>query len=80
MLCMDDTLDEEDVFTIFDELEVQNFVNLVLFETTFPQNFIVDKRPTTSFPPSLHVTDNYACGRRPSKQTRTRLGSCPRLF
>ena len=70
MLYMDDTLDKEDVLTIFEELEVQNFVNLVLVETTFPQNFVVDERPTTIFPPALHVTDNYACELRPSKQTR----------
>ena len=62
MLHMDDTPDEEDVVTIFDELEVQNLVKLVLVQTTFPQNFVVDERPTTSFPPALHVTGIYACG------------------
>lgn len=34
----------------------------------FPQNFVVDERPTTSFPPALNVTDNYACAPRLSKQ------------
>ena len=29
------------------------FVNLVLVNTTFPQNFVVDERSTTTFPPTL---------------------------
>ena len=62
MLHMDDTLDVEDVVTIFDELEVQNLVKLVLVETSLSQSFVVNERPTTSFPPALHVRDNYACG------------------
>ena len=37
MLSMDDTDDEEDVFMIFDELEVQHSpLNLVLVETNSP--------------------------------------------
>ena len=53
------------------------FANLALVKTTFPQNFVVDERTTTSFPPARIVTDNYACGLRPSKRTRngTRLRS-----
>ena len=63
ILYMEDTLDEEDVSMIFDELEVElSFVNLVLVKTTSPQNFFVDERPTTSFSPALLKTDNYACG------------------
>ena len=58
MLCMDDTLHEKDV--------LMNFANLALVKTTFPQNFVVDERPTKSFPPELHVTDNHACGLRQS--------------
>ena len=77
---MGDTPDEEDVLTIFAALEVPNLVNLVLLETTLSQNFVVNERPATSFPPVLHVTDIYACGLRPSKQTRTRLCSCPRFY
>ena len=56
MLHMGDTPDE-DALTIFDELEVPNLVNLVLLETTLSQNFVVNERPATSFPPVLHVTD-----------------------
>ena len=37
------------------------FINLVIVETTFLQNFVVDQRPTTSFLPALRVTENYAC-------------------
>ena len=80
MLHIGDTPDEEDVLTIFDELEVPNLVNLVLLETTLSQNFIVNELPATSFPTALHVMDIYACGLRTSKQTRTRLCSCPRFY
>lgn len=49
---------------IYDKLEVQNchLQRLLLVKTTFPKNSVVAERPTTSFPPALHVTDNYACG------------------
>ena len=43
------------------------FVNVVIVETTFPQSFVVDEWPTTSFPPSLYVTDYSECGLFPSK-------------
>ena len=63
MMYMNDTLDEEDVLVIVDGLDVKKltFANLALVKTTLPQNFVVDERPTTSFPPAFHVTDNYAC-------------------
>ena len=80
MLHMDDTRDVEDVVMIFDELVVKNLVKLVLVETSLSQSFVVNERPTTSFPPALNVTDIYACGLRPSKQTRTCLCSCPRFY
>lgn len=48
------------------------FVNLFLLRTTFSQDFVVDEWPTTSFPPVLHHTDNYAWGQWPNKQIRTR--------
>ena len=73
MLYMDDTIGEEEVLMVFDD--ELNFVNLVLGKTTFPQNFAVDERPTTNFPPVLPVTDNYARGLRPSKQTSLRSRS-----
>ena len=38
-------------------------------KTTFPQNFVVGERPTTSFPPALHVKDKYACGLKPGFHT-----------
>ena len=44
-------------------------------ETTFPQNSVGDERLTTSFPPTFHATDYYACGLWPTKQTHTRLRS-----
>ena len=59
MLYVDDTLDEEDFSMIFDGTKL-TFVNLVF--VTFPQYFVVDERPTTSFPPALQITDNYARG------------------
>ena len=73
MLYMDDTIDEEEVLMTFDDR--LNFINLVLGKTTFPQNFFVDERPTTNFPPALRVTDNYARGLRPSQQTSLRSSS-----
>ena len=63
MLYMDDTLDEEDVLMIFDELKEQNshfFCKSHSREDNFCQNFLVDKQATTNFLPALHVTDNYA--------------------
>ena len=45
MLCMGDTLGEEEVLMIFDELEVQNSPNnenLVLMKTTVSQNLMSD--------------------------------------
>ena len=59
---MRDTLDEEDVLMISVEYKTYIYVNLVLVKTIFPQSFVTDERPTTTFPPMLHVTDNYACG------------------
>ena len=62
MLCMDDTLHEDDILMIFDAaLEVITFLNLFLVKTTFSQNFVVEERPTTSFSPALPVTNSYAC-------------------
>ena len=52
------------------------FANLALVKTTFPQNFVVNERPTTSFPPARLVTDNYACGLRLSKRTHTGTRLC----
>ena len=84
MLSMDDTLHKEDVLTIFDERKYRtqiNFVSLVLKNTNFPQNFVVDECSTMSFPPMLHVTDNYqyACRLGQSKQTCTLLCSCSHI-
>lgn len=80
MLLIDDNLDEEGVLMILDKLEVQNwsFTNLVLVKI-FPQNFVVDGLPTSSFPPALDA-DNYACGRRPMRRTRARLRSQSRIL
>ena len=52
MLFMDDKLDEEDVSMIFDALEEQNWPLQISFS-----KLVVHERPTTSFPPALHVTD-----------------------
>ena len=60
MLYVDETLYEEDFSMIFDGIKL-TFLNLVFVRTTFPQNVVVDERPT-SFPPALQITDNYACG------------------
>lgn len=51
---MDDTLDKENIFMIFDELQVKNSPLQILFrsvETAYSQNFIVHQQLTTSFPP-----------------------------
>lgn len=64
MLSMADTLYKEDVLMIFHERKYStqiNFASLVLMNTNFPQNFVVDECLTISFPPAIHVTDNYAC-------------------
>lgn len=52
------------------------FENLAMVKTTYPQNFVVDERPRTSFPPARLVTDNCACGLRPSKRTHTGTRLC----
>ena len=48
---MRDTLDEEDVLKISDEYKTRvTYENLDLVKTTFPQSFVADERPTTTFP------------------------------
>ena len=79
MLHMDDTLDVEDVVTIFDELEVQNLVKLVLVETSLSQSFVVNERPTTSFPPAP-CYGHLRMRTKTEQQTRTRLCSCARFY
>lgn len=56
-------LSEEDilgavVLTIFNEMEVQNSPLKISF--SWRRLFSVHERPTTSFPPALHLTDSYA--------------------
>lgn len=46
--------------------------HLVLVKTTFPQHAVVNERPRMSFPPALHVMNNYACVQWPSKQSLSR--------
>ena len=60
---VDDTLDEEHILMIFDYLEVQNSPLWISFSRR-PQNLIANERPTTSFPPALHVKDYYTCIKR----------------
>ena len=74
MLYENEKLDEEDVLETFHQSEVKTFVNLIFMWTIFGQNFVADEQPT-SFQPALHITDNSACGLRPSKQTRARFRS-----
>ena len=64
---------------IFDELEEKKltFVNLVLLNMTFPQNFIVDKRPT-NFQPALHSVN--LCHNEFARQVARKRFKCNSAF
>ena len=76
MLHMDDTLDVDDVVTIFDELEVQNLVKLILVETYLSQNFVVNDNEF----PACVTCNGHLPMRTKTKQTRTCLCSCARFY
>ena len=75
MLYVVDTLDEEDVLMILNELEVQDlhFLNLILVKTTFSQNFVVNQRPTSSRPYyMLRTTRRIRAVTKQSNSSRSR--------
>ena len=76
MLCMDDTLHEENVLMILDELNYKTVVRKSRSrKDDFSSKLRCRRAADNSFLPALHVKDNYACGLRQRKQTRTRLRS-----
>ena len=89
-LYMDDTLEEESIWMILVELEVENsplyrscedFFTSKYCEDFFSSKYCCLQANDNEFPVCIvPVTDNYACRLWPSKQTRTHLCSRCQIY